>query len=247
MTNLKNELIITAADGDLLTTSLAVALGTDTDHASVIKLMRTYLNDMTEFGLVRFEIQPRLVGQHGGGDVEYAMLNEPQATLLLTFMRNSEIVRTFKKRLVKEFWTMRQKGKFDPASLTRSDILRLALESEEARIQAVFERDKAIASKAEIGSRREATAMATASTAVRQAERLKIQLGLEYSHATVRAVEKALGQKFDWKPLSAWAKVNQPEKRYAVDPLFGQVRTWPAGAWAAVFGINVAEVLGGSQ
>ena len=242
MTNLKNELVIAAADGDLLTTSLAVAQGVDADHAGVIKLVRAYQDDLSEFGLLDFKSE-----SSGGRPTEYAMLNEPQATLLLTYMRNSEIVRTFKKRLVKEFWTMRQKGKFDPASLTRSDILRLALESEEARIQAVFERDKAIASKAEIGSRREATAMATASTAVRQAERLKIQLGLEYSHATVRAVEKALGQKFDWKPLSAWAKVNQPEKRYAVDPLFGQVRTWPAGAWAAVFGIDVAAVLGGSQ
>ncbi|CAK0751053.1 hypothetical protein CCP3SC15_1740001 [Gammaproteobacteria bacterium] len=71
--------------------------------------MRTYLADLEEFGLVRFEIRPREAGKHGGGDVEYAILNEQQSTLILTFMRNSVIVVGFKKRLVKAFWEMARK------------------------------------------------------------------------------------------------------------------------------------------
>jgi hypothetical protein len=35
-------------------------------------------------------------------------LNEQQATLLMTYLRNSEKVRNFKKRLVKEFYRMRE-------------------------------------------------------------------------------------------------------------------------------------------
>lgn len=98
------ELVTVNHNGNLLTTSLAIAEGTDNDHASVIRLVKTYLDDLQEFGLVGFEIRARSVGQHGGGDTEYALLNEPQATLLMTYMRNSEIVRDFKKKLVRAFY-----------------------------------------------------------------------------------------------------------------------------------------------
>jgi hypothetical protein len=37
---------------------LAIAEGTGGEHASVIKLARTYLVDLEEFGRVRFEIRP---------------------------------------------------------------------------------------------------------------------------------------------------------------------------------------------
>lgn len=97
-------------DGDsAVTNTFAIAEGTESDHASVIKLVRKHLADLEEFGLVRFEIRPRSPGQHGGGDTEYAILNERQATLLLTYMRNTLIVRTFKKRLVHAFFEMAQK------------------------------------------------------------------------------------------------------------------------------------------
>ncbi len=92
--------------GDAYTTTLVIAEGTGVEHASVIKLVRTYLDDLQEFNLVRFQIRPRLVGSYGGGDLEYAELNEPQATLILTYMRNNEVVREFKKRLVKAFYTL---------------------------------------------------------------------------------------------------------------------------------------------
>ncbi|CZW49135.1 Uncharacterized phage-encoded protein [Enterobacter kobei] len=39
--------------------------------------------------------------------IQIALLNEQQTTLLITYMRNNEVVREFKKRLVYEFFTMR--------------------------------------------------------------------------------------------------------------------------------------------
>lgn len=106
MSQIQTQLVTLTQNNEAVTTSLAIAEGTENDHASVIKLVRNYQNDLEEFGLLRFEIRPRPVGQHGGADIEYAILNEDQATLLITYMRNSEIVRSFKKRLVKEFRTM---------------------------------------------------------------------------------------------------------------------------------------------
>lgn len=100
--------IVIIKDGDAVTTTLAIAEGTLNDHASVIALARRYQADLEDFGLVRFEIRPRESGQHGGGDTEFAILNEPQSTLLLTYMRNTDIVRAFKKTLVREFWEMVQ-------------------------------------------------------------------------------------------------------------------------------------------
>jgi anti-repressor protein len=97
--------IVTIVAGHPVTSTLAIAEGTAVDHASVIKLVRTYQGDLEEFGGVGFEIQP-FETAGGTQQREIATLSEQQATLILTYMRNSEIVRTFKKRLVKEFWEL---------------------------------------------------------------------------------------------------------------------------------------------
>lgn len=99
-----NKLIVSVIDGQAVTTTLAIAEGTEVEHASIIKLVRTYLPDLEEFGPCRFEIDVVNRPQGGGAEREIAILNEHQATLILTYMRNSEIVRTFKKRLVKAFF-----------------------------------------------------------------------------------------------------------------------------------------------
>ena len=106
--------LVTILNGTPVTTSLAIAEGTQVQHKNVLELVRTYLDDLKEFGLVAFETRARETGKHGGGDVEYATLNEQQSTLLLTYMRNSDIVRGFKKRLVKAFWEMVNRPQIDP-------------------------------------------------------------------------------------------------------------------------------------
>ncbi|MFJ9533322.1 Rha family transcriptional regulator [Herbaspirillum sp. NPDC101396] len=108
--------LVQLKDGEAVTTSLAIAEGTANSHEAVIKLVRTYPTDLEQFGLVRFEIRPRSPGQHGGADVQYALLNEQQSALIIAYMRNSEIVRRFKVALIKGFYEMRTK-------LTASDPL----------------------------------------------------------------------------------------------------------------------------
>jgi phage antirepressor YoqD-like protein len=132
--------IVTLNDTGLpVTTSLAIAEGVERPHASIIKLIRENLSDFEAFGLVGFEIQPRSAGQHGGGETEYAVLNEHHATLLITFLRNIGIVKEFKKRLVKAFFEMRDElnRRQAPAveSLSRLEILQLAIQSEEERLR----------------------------------------------------------------------------------------------------------------
>lgn len=93
-----------------MTTSLAIAEGTENSHEAVIKLVRKYVDDLQEFGTFGFEIQ-----KSGGRPTEVAFLNEPQATLLITYMRNNDIVRRFKIALVKAFYELRAQVAVPPA------------------------------------------------------------------------------------------------------------------------------------
>lgn len=133
-----------------------------------------------------------------------------------------------------------------PHNLSRMDILKIAMESEESRIKAEAERDHAIATKAQIGSRREATAMATAAAAKREAQRLKDQLGFSQRHATILQVEAATERVFDFVPLRRWCNHNGvkaetvPDKRYP-----GGVKAWPAAAWMAAYGVDLTELFSG--
>lgn len=236
--------IVTIKDGDAVTTTLVIADGTLSDHASVIKLVRTYQADLEEFGLLDFKSEST-----GGRPTEYAFLSEPQSTLLLTYMRNTDIVRAFKKKLVREFWEMVQQRNQRAQALPADYIgaLEHLLASKRAEQLAIEERDNAVATKAEIGSRREATAMATASAAVRQVQKLKDDLGLGTRQAAVLAVEKAVGRKFGvsgYVPLRRWCKARGITAPKVFHPTFGFVRCWPAGAWMDAYQIDLGDLFG---
>lgn len=125
------------------------------------------------------------------------------------------------------------------------EALRLYADQLEETQRVTHERDHAIATKAEIGSRREATAMATASAAVRQAQKLKQELGLGTKQASVVAVEKITGRKFGitgYVPLRRWCKEQGVTAPKVLHPTYGTVRSWPAGAWMDVYQIDIAEL-----
>ncbi|RPA64893.1 hypothetical protein EF294_07365 [Gordonia oryzae] len=130
------DLVLVDDTGKPFTTSLIVASGTEVEHASVIKLIRNNLADFEEFGPIGFEIQKGRALPQGGfaKATEYATLNEAQATLLLTYMRNSDIVRQFKKRLVAGFYTMREqltRQRSEVAPLTPLEYARKLVDAEE--------------------------------------------------------------------------------------------------------------------
>ncbi|KAM9867058.1 hypothetical protein ACIFOC_00380 [Leucobacter aridicollis] len=120
--------IVEDAEGELRVSSLIIAGRTEVQHKNVMDLVRTYADELAEFGPLAFETRMGVPLPQGGfaKATEYALLNEHQATLLITFMRNSPIVREFKVELVKQFYAMRQAltvSQFAPPQ-TYSDALR---------------------------------------------------------------------------------------------------------------------------
>jgi phage regulator Rha-like protein len=99
--------LVIAVKEQPMTTTQIIAEQTGVEHASVIKLVRTYQSDLEEFAPCRFEIAVVKRPQGGGLEKEIALLNEEQTTLLITYMRNNKIVRAFKKAIVKAFFEMR--------------------------------------------------------------------------------------------------------------------------------------------
>lgn len=95
------ESIVTLHEGTPVVSSEVIAEAVELKHKDVIALIRKYQADLEEFGTFAFETR-----KSGGLPTTFALLNEPQATLLLTYMRNNSIVRSFKKRLVMAFYEM---------------------------------------------------------------------------------------------------------------------------------------------
>jgi phage regulator Rha-like protein len=98
-----NELV-TVRGNDLFTDSFKIANGSEIEHESVMSMINKYRDDIEYFGRLK---SSDFKSEHGQ-TIKYYNINEPQATFLLTLLRNSRPVVEFKKRLTQEFYRMRQ-------------------------------------------------------------------------------------------------------------------------------------------
>jgi len=104
------------------------------------------------------------------------------------------------------------------------------------------QRDRAVKQKLWISEKREVTAMATASAAVRAKNKLAERVGEGKNYAAIIPVEKKLGQKFKWQPLRKWCRENDAIPHDVEDPRFGSVKSWPRAAWLAVYGVDLRKI-----
>lgn len=118
------------------------------------------------------------------------------------------------------------------------------IEEEKQKQIAIQERDHAIATKAEIGSRREATAMATASKYKRKAEKLEALMDESQSFATIKNVQSLTGGTYDTYELRRYSKTNRLEIQKAEDANYGSVNSYHKDAWLAVYNINLSSMRG---
>lgn len=98
----------------------------------------------------------------------------------------------------------------------------------------------AIATKAEIGSRREATAMNTASQSVKQVNKLEIELDRSKQFSSVKRMEMLYhGQKFNWRELKCTCALMGLEPIDIFDANYGTVKAWPAEVWREVYALEI--------
>ena len=97
------ELVYIDGKKEPYTLSSIVAESTNLQHHTITKTIRKHQARLEQFGKVGFKIQAMNSGQISKDYI----LNEQQATLLVTFLKNSEQVANFKTNLVKAFFEMR--------------------------------------------------------------------------------------------------------------------------------------------
>ncbi|WP_418269372.1 Rha family transcriptional regulator [Hominenteromicrobium sp.] len=96
-----------AGEHEPYTTDKIIAESAQVKRKVVSDLIRRYKTDLESFGVLRFKNAKPTPGSDGGRPEKLYHLNEQQATLLITYLRNTEPVKAFKKALVKEFYAMR--------------------------------------------------------------------------------------------------------------------------------------------
>lgn len=101
-----NIVFLTPNTQEPFTTSDVIAEMTGNSYRSVQRIIEKQQARLERFGRVRFEITP-LQTKGGIQNKKIYHLNEQQATLLMTFLKNTDVVADFKTELVRQFYAMR--------------------------------------------------------------------------------------------------------------------------------------------
>lgn len=171
------------------------------------------------------------------GYVSHFRLDKPHVECLLTgysaVLRMTVIRRIY--QLEEQIHRRSLPGNYKEALLA-------LVQAENEKEQIALERDQAIETKAWIGEKREATAMATASAEKRKANALADKLGECKKHATIKAVQRVTGQSFSHWPMKKWCAANGMQPKDVPDETYGSVKSWPAEAWKAVNEIDLKRM-----
>ncbi len=98
------EELVKVIKNEVFTDSLIIAQGTENQHESVQRRIRAYEKEICTLGKLGFEIRPMPSGQ----EMKIYLLNEQQATFLITLLKNTNKVVKFKLELVQQFYQMKK-------------------------------------------------------------------------------------------------------------------------------------------
>ncbi|EJF31691.1 MULTISPECIES: Rha family transcriptional regulator [Enterobacteriaceae] len=171
------------------------------------------------------------------GYVSSFRLDKPHVECLLTGY--SAVLRM---TVIRHIYSLEEKISQRALPVSYKEALLALVQSETEKELIAAERDEAVETKAWIGEKREATAMATASVEKRKANALAERLGEGKNYAAIIPVEKKTDAKYKWQPLRKWCRENGVTPHEVEDPRFGTVKSWPRAAWLAVYGVDIRKL-----
>jgi phage regulator Rha-like protein len=97
------------------------------------------------------------------------------------------------------------------------------------------ELETAIATKSEIGSRREATCMNRVSQLSKQLDKAK-------DYATIKRVQSVTGGVYNWRELKKSSVANDYPVEDVFDANYGSVKSYHSDAWLDVYGVDIEQL-----
>ena len=249
--NIKNE------NGKLLVGSRDIAVGLEKEHKDVLRKIEDVLT-VGEFSEREFTTS------QGNKYKEYLLDKNAFILLVMNYTGYND----FKRAYIKRFDEMEKQLSFYIPQSFPEALRCLAAEVEQKELmqkqrdegarphRPIREPQKAQAknskSRAEIcvrnkgsfasfSSLKKREAMNTASQKSREVEKLKRELDKSKEFASIKAAEIRLKSKFDWKPLRNYCTSHELEMPKIFDANYGSVRTYPAEAWQAIYGVDFKE------
>lgn len=129
-----------------------------------------------------------------------------------------------------------------PVPRTKIEWMQAAIDAEKAKEVALLLANHAIATKSEIGTRREATAMNTASQAVKRANQLEVELDQSKQYSTIKRMEMLHhGIKFKWRLLKSAGLDLGIESKEVFDTNYGSVKAYHADVWLEAYALSIQQ------
>jgi len=207
-------------------TSREIAKLTNKQHKHVLRDIRTLVTQLKE----------------GGGDTngfvettEKDKANRDAPIFGLTFLATCDLITGYdpvaRQNINRRWYELEQDTK--PKPLTHPEALRLLADT-------IEQLETAVATKAEIGSRREATSMATASVATKKENKLERELDQAKDYATIKRMETLnYGFKFKWRLLKSASQDLGINTIDVFDQNYGTVKAYHKDAWKEAYALDI--------
>ena len=220
----------------LAMTSREIAELTGKEHGNVMRDIRAMLEAIsTDSNLNPCANSSSYTGKDGRQYPQYELDKNTCLTLLLGYdpVARMKVVKRWQELEAKQLSAIPDFS--DPAAAARA-----WADAYEKNRALALERDHAIATKAEIGTRREATAMNTASQAVKRANALEIELDKSKDYATVKRMQMLYhGASFDWRLLKNTGNAMGVAAIDVFDQNYGTVKAYHASVWREAYALGI--------
>lgn len=212
---------------ELTMSSLEVAELTGKRHGHVLTDIRKMLNELhsTE--------KTAQYKDSTGRTLPMLLLNKEEALCLVAGYNVK-----MRMAIIKRWQELESEPQFKIPT-TLSEALQLAADQAKEIEVLAYERDEAIKTKAQIGSKREASAMAKASAEARKAKALEVKLDQSKEYASIKKMEIDYGGRYDWRLLKNASVEAELSIKKAQDVNYGEVNSYHKSVWKSVYNLEI--------